>query len=71
MTAWGTTHRPDDVDRLGTAIIVGVLALLLAIGVVDRAAEDVLNRPHTVTGTVIADDPDSAAVTTSLPGDDR
>lgn len=63
-TTWQDTDT--DTDRLWTAVVIGVLALLLAIGVLDRAA-DTINVERTITGTVIADDPDSAATTTSVP----
>ena len=63
----GVADRPD---RLTTGVIVGVLALLLAAGVTDRATAD-LDAPKTITGTVIADDPESAATVTSTPGGEQ
>lgn len=69
MSTWGTTQRTDE-DHTWTAITVGVLVLLLAVGVLDRAA-DTLDVPRTITGTVIADDPDSPGTVTSVPDSSR
>lgn len=69
MSTWGTTQRTDE-DRTWTAVVIGVLALLLAITVLDRAA-DTINVESTITGNVIADDPESAATTTSVPDSNR
>lgn len=63
-------RRQHPEDRLWTATVVGVLVLLLAIGGIDRAI-DGLDAPRTTYGTVVADDPDSAATNTDVPGGDR
>lgn len=58
-------HTLDNADPR-SAMAVGLLILLISVGVLDRATQD-LDRSRTITGTVIADDPDSAATVTSVP----
>lgn len=53
-----------------SAMAVGLLILLISVGVLDRAA-DTINVERTITGNVIADDPDSTATTTSVPDSSR
>lgn len=70
MTTWGSARRVDDADRVRRGVIAGVLLLLLAMTVADRETQD-LDEPRTITGTVIAEDPESVATVTSTPGGDR
>lgn len=70
MTTWGRSRSTVTDDPYWTALVVAVLAMLLAVVGLDRATEG-LDRPRVITGTVTADDPESAATTTSVPDGDR